>query len=125
MRTVVLPLEGDVAPSRPAPAPRMAFEAAYSQLRSAASNVPATTVLAAGVDATGKLVAQTSLEPGRTLTIGRHTQCNFRLPARDVSLRHMVAHVSDSATRLWDLKSGQPFRTEDGTPCSAVIGEGP
>jgi hypothetical protein len=124
-RTQVIPLEGDALVGRPALAPQTAFQRAYPKLRAAAAEAPATAVLAAGVDPVGKLVAQTMLEPGRVLTIGRHTQCGLRLPARDVSLRHLVTLVTGGTTRLWDLKSGQPFRTEDGAACAAVIAEGP
>jgi FHA domain-containing protein len=124
-RTVVIPLDADAPPGRPPLAPHQAFERAFKDLRAAAQEAPAEAVLAVGVDPKGKLVAQTTLESGRVLTIGRHTQCSFRLPATDVSLRHLVAHISDGGTRLWDLKSGQPFKTEDGVACSAVIGEGP
>jgi hypothetical protein len=81
------------------------------------------------VDARGRTVAETGLEDGRALVIGRHSQCLFRLPAGDVSLRQVAAHVrvEDGApvTRLWDLRSGHPFATEDGTAASAVVAEGP
>lgn len=124
-RTVVIPLDADVPRGRPPLAPHLAFERAFEKLRTAAVEAPAEAVLAVGVDPAGRVIAQTTLESGRILTIGRHTQCSFRLPASDVSLRHLIAHVSAGCTRLWDLKSGQPFRTEDAVACSAVIGEGP
>jgi len=124
-RTQVISLDGDAPIGRPALSPQSAFQRVYMKMRAAAGEAAPTAVLAAGVDATGTLVAQITLEPGRVLTIGRHTQCGLRLPQRDVSLRHLVALVTDGATRLWDLKSGQPFRTEDGAACAAVIAEGP
>ena len=124
-RTMVIPLDADAPRGRPPLAPHIAFERAFDKLRSAAQEAPAEAVLAVGVDPKGRVLAQATLESGRVLTIGRHTQCSFRLPASDVSLRHLVAHVSAGSTRLWDLKSGQPFRTEDAVACSAVIGEGP
>jgi hypothetical protein len=65
----------------------------------------------------------------RFLVIGRHTRCALVLDDPDVSLRHLVAHWSDDtddgpAIRLWDLRTGQPFVTEDGLPSSSVVAEG-
>jgi hypothetical protein len=49
------------------------------------------------------------------------------LDDEDLSLRHLVAHWSDEPTptiRLWDLRTGQPFVTEDGEASSSVVADG-
>jgi pSer/pThr/pTyr-binding forkhead associated (FHA) protein len=130
-RTMVMPESGaDELPQRAPISPRAAFDSVYERIRAAASAAHKPAVVAVAVEPRGALVAETLVEHGRVLTIGRHSQCAFRLPARDVSLRHLAAHVElgeggAMIARLWDLKSGQPFATEDGIAARAVVAEGP
>jgi len=105
-----------------------AFLAAYDRLCLAAASEECVVAVVA-VDHRGKVVAAAGLEDRTALIIGRHTQCSFRLPAPEVSLRHLAAHVcvegGSAVTRLWDLRSGQHFTTEDGVASAAAVAEGP
>jgi hypothetical protein len=121
-------LDLDAFETRRPPGPHEAFLGVHERLRALAA-APGHAVAVVAVDGRGRVVADTGLEDGRALVIGRHSQCLFRLPAADVSLRQLAAHVrvEDGApvTRLWDLRSGHPFLTEDGVAASAVVAEGP
>jgi hypothetical protein len=78
------------------------------------------------VDAEGQ-VLHTLVAPDRFLVIGRHTRCGLRLVDPDVSLRHLVVHWAPAPSptiRLWDLRTGRPFFTEDAQPSAAVVAEG-
>lgn len=111
----------------PAPPEQEAFRAAWpriAQLRAAPTDSPAMAVVA--VHATGR-VHHAVVPSDRFLVIGRHTRCGLHLEDADVSLRHLVAHWTDEPAptlRLWDLRTGQPFVTEDGLPSSSVVAEG-
>jgi hypothetical protein len=109
-------------------APHQAFLAVHDRLRPVVASAEHAVAVVA-LDAKGRVVAEAALEDGRSLVIGRHSQCLFRLRARSVSLRQLAVHVrvedGTPVTRLWDLRSGQPFATEDGAPAAAVVAEGP
>ena len=78
------------------------------------------------VDGLGQ-VTHTLVAPDRFLVLGRHTRCPLRLDDPAISLRHLVAHWTRDPSptiRLWDLRTGQPFVTEDATPTSAVVADG-
>ena len=126
--TQVLSLDSFDRQQRRALDPHEAFLGVHERLRAAAGSTEHAVAVVA-VDTRGRILAETGLEDGRALVIGRHSQCLFRLRAGDVSLRQLAAHVrvEDGApvTRLWDLRSGHPFATEDGTAASAVVAEGP
>jgi len=126
--TQLLDLDGFERLARRPLGPHEAFLGVHERLGALAASAEHA-VAAIAVDGRGRIVAETGLEDGRALVIGRHSQCLFRLPAADVSLRQLAAHVrvEDGApvTRLWDLRSGHPFATEDGTTASAVVAEGP
>lgn len=104
-----------------------AFAAVHPFLHAAAADGPG--LLVSVVGPTGVVVAQDLLRPHDSATIGRHTECRIQVTSPDVSLRHLHAQVLPSATgvrvRVWDLQTGQPFRTEDGAQASAVVADGP
>ena len=61
------------------------------------------------------------------MVLGRHTRCDLVLDDADLALRHLVAHFGAGpvpTVRLWDLRTAQPFVTEDGQESSAVVAEG-
>jgi hypothetical protein len=128
LNTQVLSLDSFERLARRPLGPHEAFLGVHERLRAMAAS-PEHAVAVVAVDARGQIVDEAALEDGRALVVGRHSQCLFRLPSADVSLRQLAAHVrvEDGApvTRLWDLRSGQPFATEDGTAASAVVAEGP
>jgi hypothetical protein len=109
---------------------REAFAVAYHRLRELARTARDPVVLVAAVDAQARLVKAVILQPGHSLTIGRHSHCGLRLPDDTVSLRQLVAYVpcpapdAAPAIQLWDLNTTQPFITEDGQPNAAVLAEG-
>jgi pSer/pThr/pTyr-binding forkhead associated (FHA) protein len=113
----------------PAPSPEDAFRAAWptlAALRAQPEVGPRLAIVA--VHASGD-VRSAVVGSDRFLVIGRHTRCALVLDDPEVSLRHLVAHWSDDegdapTLRLWDLRTGQPFVTEDGLPSSSVVAEG-
>jgi pSer/pThr/pTyr-binding forkhead associated (FHA) protein len=114
----------------PAPSAREAFVAAYGQLRDMARATRGAAMLVAAVDSRGRERGSALIEPGHSLTVGRHTECGLRLPDDSIALRHLVAHARLEASRtaptihLWDLHTGRPFLTEDGQPSMAVVAHG-
>ena len=126
--TQILDLESFERLARRPLAPHEAFLAVHERL-GALAGASEHAVAMVAVDGRGQVVAETGLEDGRALVVGRHSQCLFRLAAADVSLRQLAAHVrveeGAPVTRLWDLRSGHSFATEDGTAASAVVAEGP
>lgn len=115
---------------RPLPA-RAAFIAAYDRLSGLAGIVQRPAVLVAAVDAHARVCEAVVVEAGHSEVIGRHTQCKLQLQESTIALRHLVVHASAETPgaapviRLWDLNTGQPFRTEDGLENAAVAAEGP
>jgi hypothetical protein len=114
----------------PALSAREAFIAAYGQLRDMARATRGPAVLVAAVDSHGREQGSALIEPGHSLTVGRHTECGLRLPDDSIALRHLVAHACLETSRaaptihLWDLHTGQRFLTEDGQPSVAVTSQG-
>jgi hypothetical protein len=108
-----------------------AFIAAYDRLSGLAGIVQRPAVLVAAVDVRARVCEVVVVEAGHSVIIGRHTQCGLQLPESTIALRHLVVHASAETPgaapviRLWDLNTGQPFRTEDGKQNTAVIAEGP
>jgi hypothetical protein len=79
-----------------------------------------------GVHADGT-VATAEVPPDGFAVLGRHTRCDLVLDDPGLSLRHLVAHWTGGPTptvRLWDLRTAQPFVTEDGRSTSSVVAEG-
>lgn len=125
------PLRHDVAtrfdlPYRyPAPRPEEAFRTAHPHIV-ARREAEGAELAVFAVDGLGQ-VTHTLLASDRFLILGRHTRCPLRLDDPAVSLRHLVAHWAAAPTptiRLWDLRTAQPFVTEDATPTSAVVADG-
>ncbi len=116
--------------AEPALAPAPAFEVAHAQLSALAARATAPAFACALVDPDGRLRGAALLPPGGTVTAGRHSQCGLRLREADAPLRALTALVVSGESgaqpqlRVWDLASGQPFRTEDGAPAGAVVAEG-
>lgn len=108
-----------------------AFIAAYDRLSGLAGIVQRPAVLVAAVDVHARVCEAVVVEAGHSLIIGRHTHCGLHLQEHTIALRHLALHASAETPeaaptiRLWDLNTGQPFRTEDGQPNTAVIAEGP
>ena len=113
------------------PLPELAFEVALARWRALAGRLVVPSYLCALVDGGGRLVGTATLPVGTALTIGRHTACELRLSEQTAPLRALAALVvpgDDRMTpilRLWDLATGQPFRTEDGVAARAVVADGP
>ena len=113
----------------PVPAPAEAFSIAWPRIAAMRATLrdtdgPRMAVIA--VHSSGA-VREAVVSADRFLVIGRHTRCALMLDDPEVSLRHLVAHWSDEdgpTIRLWDLRTGQPFVTEDGLPSSSVVAEG-
>jgi hypothetical protein len=110
--------------------PRESFLIAYDRLAELASAARRPAFAVAAVDGRLRVVASELLETGASFAIGRHTKCRLRLLSEAVSLRHVVALAVPGALggspvlRVWDLNTGQPFRTEDGQENAAVASEG-
>ncbi|APR87241.1 hypothetical protein A7982_12590 [Minicystis rosea] len=109
--------------------PRAAFFVAHERLSLLASIARGPSVVVAAVDARSRVIQSLTIEDGGALVIGRHTQCGLRLPSESVSLRHIAVLLrfeGDKAVlRVWDLRTGVPFVTEDREPSEAVIADGP
>jgi hypothetical protein len=128
-RTCVLGAFGSFdAPPR-ALGPREAFFVAYERLSLLAGVAPSPGFVVAAVDPRARVMASLCLGDRDALVIGRHTQCGLRLDAEIVSLRHIAALVrfeeGRPLLRLWDLRTGVPFLTEDQRPNGAVSADGP
>jgi len=128
-RTCVLGAFGAIeAPSR-ALGPRESFFVAHDRLSLLAGVAPAPGFVVAAVDPLARVTASLCLGDRDALVVGRHTQCGIRLDADIVSLRHLVALVrfeeGRPLLRLWDLRTGVPFITEDQRPNGAVSADGP
>ncbi|MET0405003.1 MAG: FHA domain-containing protein [Cystobacter sp.] len=99
-------------------------------MRNAAWFARGPTVLGVAVDEHLQVVGSVDIEPGQSVTVGRHTACGLHLPSESVSLRQLVVYAQSGAPgappdiRLWDLNTQQPFFTEDGEPNGAVIARG-
>ncbi len=113
---------------RTALGPRESFLIAYDRLAELASAARRPAFAIAAVDGRSRVVSAELLEAGSSLAIGRHTRCRVRLLSEAISLRHVVALAlpgeRSPVLRLWDLNTGQPFRTEDGEENGAVASEG-
>jgi hypothetical protein len=118
----------DVARSAPLSA-RASFLVAYERLGLLARAADGPTVAVAAVDARARVTASLSLPDGGALVIGRHTRCGLQLVSESVSLRHVVALARFEGgrpmLRVWDLRTGVPFLTEDQQPAAAVLCDGP
>jgi hypothetical protein len=129
-RTCVIGALGafDLPPPR-ALGPRESFFVAYDRLALLAGVSPAPGFVVAAVDPRARVIASLCLADRDALVLGRHTQCGIRLDADTVSLRHVVALVrfeeGRPLLRLWDLRTGVPFITEDQRPNGAVSADGP
>lgn len=114
---------------REPPLPREAFHRAWPAIdrarRASLADGTGHGCVVAAVGERGDVVT-TTLVPESFLVIGRHTRCGLALGDVDVSLRHLVAHWSSAAPalRVWDLRTAQPFVTEDGQRTSAVVADG-
>lgn len=128
-KTIVMDALPSLKALRRQPIARQVFLSLYKQIYEATKQYDKKSVFVAAADLFGNIVGPIIISDGASLTIGRHAQCAFRLPALDVSLRHVVAHVrsnenNDMVTRLWDLNTKQSFITEDGVYSSALVAEG-
>jgi len=120
-------------PEEEAPTARAAYSAVWSRLqalRTEAFDSPYLAVFAVHQSGT---VREALLSADQFLVIGRHARCQLTLDDPGVSLRHLVAHWSDRPSdgqaggpvvRLWDLRTAQPFVTEDGQRTSSVVADG-
>lgn len=73
-------------------------------------------------------VRTTRLSEGEFLVVGRHTRCGLQLPDDDISLRHILLRWTRDEQgrpliRLWDLRAGRPFVTEDEHETGALVAE--
>jgi len=112
--------------SEPVTAPR-AFAAIHPRLVEAAAHGPG--VVLGVVGPLGTLVSDLVLRPNQCAMLGRHTSCRVRFEDPGLSLRHLAVHVEPVSgglrTRVWDLHTSTPFRTEDGLHATAVVADGP
>lgn len=116
---------------RPAMAASMAFLRYMRDLSQARATLSDHHVFVAVVDAGGEPNRTTSLGPGETILIGRHSNCDLQLDHADVALRQLAVHVSQSSTgqspivRVWDLHTGETLVCEDGAKVEALAADGP
>lgn len=110
-------------------AARDAFLLAHPRLAVLCRSAPAPGFVLVVVDRHTQVVGAHALGVGDALVLGRHDQAGLVLPAAAISLRHLAALVrsGDGVTelRLWDLRTGVPFLTEDGEPAGGVLADGP
>lgn len=121
---------GDASVERRQPlGPRESFLVAYDRLALLASVVRGPAVVVAAVDPSARVVESLVLQDRHALVMGRHTRCGLRLSSESVSLRHVAALLrfedDRPILRLWDLRTGIPFVTEDRRPAGAIITDGP
>ncbi|MFT3769399.1 MAG: FHA domain-containing protein [Minicystis sp.] len=109
--------------------PRASFLVAHERLSLLASASSGPRVVVAAVDARARVVESLTIEDRGALVIGRHSQCGLRLHAESISLRHLAVLVrfedERPVVRIWDLRTGVPFVTEDQQANEAVMADGP
>lgn len=109
--------------------PRDAFLVAHGRLALLCRSAPAPGFVVVAVDRHTQIVGAHALSAGDALVIGRHDHAGLVLPAPAISLRHLAALVRSAAgvteLRLWDLRTGVSFLTEDGQPAGGVLADGP
>jgi hypothetical protein len=108
---------------------REAFLVAWDRIATLAGVARAPSVVALAVAPNGRVLGGQLLGHNQTLVVGRHSECGLRLRDQDIALRHLAVHArsveSGAITvRVWDLNTGQPFRTEDGSLAQALVVEG-
>jgi hypothetical protein len=109
--------------------PREAFLVAWDGIDTLAAVARAPSVVALAVAPNGKVLDPQLLAHNQTLVVGRHSECGLRLRDQDIALRHLAVHARALESgvitlRVWDLNTGQPFRTEDGACAHALVVEG-
>ncbi len=109
--------------------PREAFLVAHERLALLANLAAGPAFVVAAVDPSARVTASLLLHDHRSLILGRHTQCGLRIEDDTVALRQVAALVRCEGPRpvlhLRDLGTYLPFITEDGSPTSGVIADGP
>lgn len=109
--------------------PREAFLVAHDRLALLAQIASGPAFVVAAVASNGRLLESLVLPDRRSLIVGRHTQCGLRIDDDTVALRQVAALMRCEGTRpvlhLRDLGTALPFLTEDGSPTSGVIADGP
>jgi hypothetical protein len=142
-RTCCLDFTGAAAQRARRLGPRPAFLVAYERLALLAGVASGPSIAVAAVDSEARVVESLVLGDRRALIVGRHTRAGMRLPEASVALRHLAAlpcfetavPLGDGpgapagtlrpVLRLWDLRTDDPFVTEDQQPNGAVVADGP
>jgi hypothetical protein len=129
-QTRVVPVLGGVFSREPLGG-QIALARYEAMLRIAAQDHPRDHVFVAAVDSDGRKSRHAVLAPGDSIVFGRHDQAGLRHHSDDLSLRHLAIASAPSSTaddplvRVWDLVTGRAFKTEDGTPATAITANGP
>jgi hypothetical protein len=116
---------------RPAMEAPIAFLSYHRELWAARAVHGEDDVFVAIVDSGGEAIRSTTLTPGGSIILGRHTQCDLQLEHGNVALRQLALHVARRSTskaplvRLWDLHTGTTLLSEDGKKIEALSSNGP
>ncbi len=109
--------------------PKVAFIAAYARMAELARHLPSRGFVAIAVDSIGRVTGSAVVGDRERLIVGRHTECDLRLDHASISLRQLAVFLRYGAEgtvlHVWDLATGTPFRTEEGTPEHALVSTGP
>lgn len=129
-KTRIVPVIGGVFSREPLGG-QIALARYEAMLRIAAQDHPRDHVFVAAVDSDGRKSRHAVLAPGDSIVFGRHDRAGLQHQSDDLSLRHLAIAAAPSSTaddplvRVWDLVTGHPFKTEDGTPAKAITANGP
>lgn len=116
---------------RPAMVASIAFLRYQHELWAARAAHDDDAIFVAIVDSGGEPNRATTITPGDSIIIGRHSQCDLQLNHKNVALRQLAVHVGRNSTgtapliRLWDLHTGKTLLSEDGKKIEALSSNGP